>query len=224
MTIDEPIRYAKSCRNKREAAKLACAIESEISYGNPRHEDWYDNAEQALAILRTNHPGFWELDAYQAPPGLSRGFRETERTDDESLDLPSMPVPKSQRAPSLPRLPRSLAIIIAGIIAITLIATQIPGPTSQALAQTPVTLHLGPWEGFLAACEAGPSPGQGNTAEACGCWRSNLQKAAILPTYALEVLNSAELSGGQAYMVPENIGNVAINQAMNGCGLYTETT
>ena len=231
MLVDDPVTYAKRCTTKREAAKAACAIESEISYGKDHDEFWYDSAENALARLRINHPGFWELDAYQAPPGLSRGFREAERADDEpipALDVSGVPHAESDRTADVHTMPRAhkrfraascLACVLAGLV---LIASQIPAPSSQAIAQTPPTLHLGPWKAFLAACEAGPSPGQGNTAEACGCWRSNLQKVAVSPDYALDVLNNAEISGGQAYMVPENIGNVAINQAMNGCGLYTQ--
>lgn len=72
-------------------------------------------------------------------------------------------------------------------------------------------------DSISAGCVAGPSPGQGSTPEACVCWESHLEAVAILPAYAVDVLNAAQVGQGAAYTVRENIGNVAINNAMNGC-------
>jgi hypothetical protein len=74
---------------------------------------------------------------------------------------------------------------------------------------------------FHRACIAGPSPGQGSRSQSCLCWETHLQAAAVVPGYALQVLWAAQAGGqGLAYMVGQNIGNVAVSAAMSGCGLY----
>jgi hypothetical protein len=66
---------------------------------------------------------------------------------------------------------------------------------------------------------AGPSPGEGSTPEACVCWETKLQAAAIVPGYAVDVLLAAQAGGGLRYMEFENVGNVAVSGAARGCGL-----
>ena len=108
-----------------------------------------------------------------------------------------------------------IALAVVGL-AVWLI-TLIPGAAQARSAPAAVS---GPWAAFDRECVNGPSPGQGNALSSCECWTRNLQAVAIGPAYALDTLDAADVGEGAAYTVPENIGNLAINQAMNGCGLY----
>lgn len=231
MKLDDPIAYAKSCTNKRDAAHCACALETEISLGAEHDEFWYDCAETALAHLRLHHPGFWLLDAYKAPPRLSQGFRDAERIQDEPImDMPIVPVPEYRPVEDLPALPRisrrTIGILAGAVCAITLALTQIPGPgPGVSQARSIPTASVTAWAPFLAACQSGPSPGQGNSLEPCACWKQNLQAVAIGADDALDIINAATsyTSEAAAYTVPENIGNLSARDAMNGCDLYQES-
>lgn len=77
------------------------------------------------------------------------------------------------------------------------------------------------WSRFQADCEAGPSPGQGNTPQACACWEANLRAEAIRPAYAVDTLEAAQVPGGAAYTVPEKLRFGPVGFAMGGCWLYT---
>lgn len=109
----------------------------------------------------------------------------------------------------------------SGLLAavITLVLVLAGGGASQARA-APVRPFSGPWAPFMTTCVAGPSPGQGNAPSACRCWKDRLEAVAIGAADALDILNAAQGVGGEAFMVPENIGNVSVNEAMQGCGLY----
>ena len=76
------------------------------------------------------------------------------------------------------------------------------------------------WTRFQADCEAGPSPGQGNTPQACGCWEANLRAEAIRPAYAVDALDAAQVGGGEGYTVPEKLASSPVGWAMDGCWLY----
>ncbi|MGO9821957.1 MAG: hypothetical protein ACLPTJ_15090 [Solirubrobacteraceae bacterium] len=95
---------------------------------------------------------------------------------------------------------------------------------SQARAHTaPPVAALSPaWAEFQSDCVSGPAPGQGSTPQACVCWEGNLQAEVVVPGYAVDALNAAQLGGGPAFTVLQNIGNVAISNAAQGCGLYQQ--
>jgi hypothetical protein len=91
----------------------------------------------------------------------------------------------------------------------------------QRHAVTASVAPLPGWNRFQADCEAGPSPGQGNTPQACVCWEANLRAEAIRPAYALDALEAAQVAGSEAYTVPERLGPGPVSLATGGCRLYT---
>ena len=113
------------------------------------------------------------------------------------------------------------ACTVLAVIALAAGVLLIPGSQPPARAAAPVAALPG-WQEFQSNCESGPAPGQGSSPASCVCWESNLEAAAILPAFAVDVLNAAQVGGGPAYMTLENIGNLAIRQAAQGCGLYPE--
>lgn len=173
------------------------------------------------------------VDAYKAPPGLSQGFRDAERIKDEPIPVMDMPdlrdaqPSRTARVHSMPKPKRRFraGVCLAGAIAaVVLVATQIPRPVA-AHASMAVRAPVTAWTPFLAACQSGPSPGQGNSLEGCTCWKQNLQAVAIGADDALDIINAATsyTSEAAAYTVPENIGNLSARDAMNGCDLYQES-
>jgi hypothetical protein len=105
----------------------------------------------------------------------------------------------------------------AGLLSILLLMSG--GSAAHASTRAPVdALSLG-WAEFQADCTAGPAPGQGSTPLACVCWEGQLQAAAILPAYAVDALDAAQVGGGPAFTVGENLGGSALGAAMAGCGL-----
>ena len=98
----------------------------------------------------------------------------------------------------------------------------IPGGGSAAHASTraPVAALSPAWAEFQVDCVAGPSPGQGSAPASCRCWESNLAQAEILPAYAVDALDAAQVGGGPAYTVGENLSGGMVGDAMEGCGLY----
>lgn len=214
MRIDSPAAYARQCRTSRSAAIAAVAIETEISLGE-RPQDWYDEAEDALAYLRDEHPGFWKLDAYMAPPTMSRTARET---------LDPKPEPPKHAPPG--RAPKALKLRAGG----TLIAVWVTlllvggivllvGSGHSSVAATPVAALSPAWATFQDDCTSGPATGQGSAPSACECWERNLQAQAILPDYAVGALNAAQVGGGQAYTVRQNLAGQPVGWAMRGCAL-----
>lgn len=111
-------------------------------------------------------------------------------------------------------------LVIIGLACLVLL---VPGSNQARAHNAPIAAISPSWAVFGADCEQGPSPGQGNTQSACECWETNLEAAAIQPDYAVDVINAAQVGGGAAYTVPENIGNVAVATAMQGCDLYPQT-
>lgn len=90
--------------------------------------------------------------------------------------------------------------------------------------QRPAAASVAPlpgWSKFQADCQAGPSPGQGNTPESCVCWEANLRAEAIRPTYAVHVLEAVQVAGGEADTVRAKLGFGSVGMAMDGCWLYT---
>lgn len=108
----------------------------------------------------------------------------------------------------------------AGLISIVLLMSG--GSAAHASIRAPVAALSPAWNDFQADCVAGPSPGQGSTPEACVCWETNLRAAAIMPSYAVDALDAAQVGGGQAFTVGENLGGSALGAAMAGCGLYAD--
>jgi hypothetical protein len=53
------------------------------------------------------------------------------------------------------------------------------------------------------------------------CWESHLEAAAIVPGYAVDALNAAQVGGGAAYTVGENLAGGPVGWAMASCGLGT---
>ena len=118
---------------------------------------------------------------------------------------------------------RPAPFIGAGLLAGAFVALVfLLGSGSPAHASTPAPVAaLSPaWAEFQGDCVAGPSPGQGSTPQACVCWESNLQAAAIVPGYAVDALDAAQVGGGPAYTVRENLAGGPVGGAMAGCGLY----
>ena len=109
----------------------------------------------------------------------------------------------------------------AGLLSILLLTSG--GSAAHASTRTPVAALSPAWNEFQADCTAGPTPGQGSTPQACVCWEGQLQAEAILPGYAVDALDAAEVGGGAGYMVPENLAGGMVGDAMQGCGLYTQT-
>lgn len=108
---------------------------------------------------------------------------------------------------------------VVAVLALAAGVLLIPGSQPPARAAAPVAALSPAWSEFQADCTAGPAPGQGSTPSACVCWETNLQAVAIQPAFAVDVLDAAQVGGGPAYMTLENIGNTAVNQAAQGCGL-----
>lgn len=213
MRIDDPRTYARQCRTSRSAATAAVAIETEISLGD-RPQDWYDEAEDALAYLRDEHPGFWKLDAYMAPPVMSRTARET-------LD-PKPEPPKHAppgRAPKALK-PRAGGTLIAVWVALLLVGgiVLLVGSGHSSSAAAPVAPLSPAWSEFHTGCTSGPSPGQGLSPSTCRCWEQSLQAQDILPETALYALNAAQVGGGQSYSVTQNLAGQPVGWALKGCG------
>jgi hypothetical protein len=51
---------------------------------------------------------------------------------------------------------------------------------------------------------------------------AHLEAVDTYPAYAQQVLVAAEAGQRLAYTVQENLGNVAVNRAMDGCRVYAE--
>lgn len=111
------------------------------------------------------------------------------------------------------------ALVVAAVGLVLLLAG---GGAARTYRTAPVAALSPAWNEFQADCVAGPARGQGSSPASCVCWEGNLAQAAIDPDYALDVLNAAQVGGGPAYTVPENIGNFAVNNAMQGCGLLVQ--
>ena len=116
---------------------------------------------------------------------------------------------------------RGLAWTILATAGLAVALLLLTGGGSPAHASAPVTVAaFSPaWAQFQQACVSGGAPGQGEPAAARECWEGNLEQAAIVPGYALDVLNAAQVGGGQAYMVGENLSGGPVGWAMQGCGL-----
>ena len=105
----------------------------------------------------------------------------------------------------------------AGLLSIVVLMSG--GNAAHASTRAPVAALSPAWNEFQADCVAGPSPGQGSTPQACICWESNLQAAAIVPAYAVDALDAAQVGEGPAYTVGENLAGGPVGGAMAGCGL-----
>lgn len=77
---------------------------------------------------------------------------------------------------------------------------------------------------FQRLCVAGPPPGPGSSPQACLCWERNLQAQAVLPDYAVGQLDAAQVGGGAAYTVSENLAGSPVGWAMQGCGVSTTSS
>jgi hypothetical protein len=114
----------------------------------------------------------------------------------------------------------SITVAAPLVVAVLIVACAL----SMAWQRHAVAASVAPlpgWSRFQADCEAGPSPGQGNTAQACGCWEANLRAEAIRPAHAVDAIEAAQAAGGEAYTVPEKLGFGPVGWAMGGCWLYT---
>lgn len=121
--------------------------------------------------------------------------------------------------------PRFVCLLVALATVRALLAgvSPVTGQRAATAQAAPVVRALPGWAEFQSDCVAGPSPGQGSTPRARRCWAAHLQAAAIVPDYAVDALNAAQAGGnGEAFMVLEDIGNVAIRGAAQGCGLYAQ--
>jgi hypothetical protein len=108
------------------------------------------------------------------------------------------------------------------VVAVLIVASAL----SVAWQWHAVTASMAPlpcWTRFQADCERGPSPGQGNTPQACVCWEANLRAEAIRPAYALDALDAAQVAGGEAFTVPHRLGFGPVGRAMRGCWLYDDS-
>lgn len=117
---------------------------------------------------------------------------------------------------------KPIACTVLAVIALAAGVLLIPGSQPPARAAAPVAALSPAWSEFQADCVAGPAPGQGSSPTSCRCWEQNLQAVAIMPDYAVDALDAAQVGGGPAYMTLENIGNLAISNAAQGCGLYQQ--
>ena len=111
------------------------------------------------------------------------------------------------------------ALVVAAVGLVLLLSGGSAAHASPRSAVAPLTPA---WAEFQQNCVDGPAPGQGNPGAACVRWERNLVAAAIVPGYGLDVLIAAQEGQGAAYTVLENIGNEAVNNAAQGCGLYAE--
>jgi hypothetical protein len=110
-------------------------------------------------------------------------------------------------------------LLVAALVGLVLVLSG--GRTAHTRLAPPVAALSPAWAEFQRDCVSGPSPGQGSSPSGCRCWEAHLEAAAIVPGYAVSVLWAAQAGGdGLAYMVGQNIGNVAVSAAMSGCGLY----
>jgi hypothetical protein len=115
--------------------------------------------------------------------------------------------------------PPGIAVAAPVVVAVLIVASAL----TIAWQRPPVPASMAPlpgWTRFQADCEAGPSPGQGNTPQSCVCWEANLRAEAIRPAYAVDALDAAQIGGGEAYTVPEKLGFGPVGLAMGGCWLY----
>lgn len=122
----------------------------------------------------------------------------------------------------IPKPHRRLAwmiLVTAGLLSILFVMSR--GSAAHASTR-PVVAALPGWAQFQSDCTAGPAPGQGSTPQACVCWEGNLQAEAIQPAYAVDALNAAQVGGGAAYTVGENLPGGPVGDAMAGCGLYVQ--
>ena len=110
------------------------------------------------------------------------------------------------------------AILAAATLLTTILLSS--GGSAHASTSAPAVAALPGRGQFQAACEQGPSPGQGNTGESCVCWEANLEAAAIMPGYAVDALNAAQVGGGPAYTVPQNLAGGLLGPAIYGCAPY----
>ena len=111
---------------------------------------------------------------------------------------------------------------LLGVMLIALILLLGSGSTAHATVRASSAPLSVAWSEFQGDCVAGPSPGQGNAPAACVCWEQNLQAVAILPGYAVDALDAAQVGGGPAYTVGENLAGGMVGDAMQGCGLYAQ--
>jgi hypothetical protein len=106
----------------------------------------------------------------------------------------------------------------AGLLSVVLLMSG--GSAAHASTPAPAIAALSPaWNSFQSDCVAGPAPGQGSTPEACVCWEQNLVAAAILPGSAVGAIDAAQVGGGPAYTVGENLSGGPVGWAMADCGL-----
>lgn len=112
--------------------------------------------------------------------------------------------------------------IAASLVVALLIVASALSVAWQRQAVTASAAPLPGWATFQAACEAGPSPGQGNPPQACKCWEANLRSEAIRPAYAVDALDAAQVGGGEAYTVSEKLGYGPVGWAMGGCWVYAD--
>ena len=115
------------------------------------------------------------------------------------------------------------ACTVLAVIALAVGVLLIPGSQPPARAAARAAALSPAWNGFQADCTAGPAPGQGSTPSACVCWEGQLQAEAIQPAYAVDALDAAQVGGGAAYTVGENLSGGPVGSAMAGCGLYQQT-
>ena len=108
------------------------------------------------------------------------------------------------------------ALVVAAVGLVLLLSG---GSATHAYRTAPVAALSPAWSEFQQDCVSGPAPGQGSSPEACVCWEGNLVQAAITPGYAVDALNAAQVGGGPAYTVGENLAGGLLGPAMNGCGL-----
>ncbi len=113
-----------------------------------------------------------------------------------------------------------LALLLVALVGPFIIFS---GARVARVVQAPVAALSPAWSEFQRDCTAGPSPGQGSTPQACLCWESHLQAEAIVPGYAVDELNAAQVGGGPAYTVPENLAGGPVGSTMAGCGLYGDS-
>ena len=118
--------------------------------------------------------------------------------------------------------PRPAPFIGAGLLVGAFVALAFllsSGSPAHASTPAPVAALSPAWSEFQTDCTAGPAPGQGSTPQACVCWEGQLQAAAILPGYAVDALDAAQVGGGPSYTVGENLAGGPVGSAMASCGL-----
>jgi hypothetical protein len=154
-----------------------------------------------------------DIGAMMAELALAPGYRDDhERDHDMTAGAGSARYSADSRAPEI-TVVTSLVVAVLIVASALSIAWQRHGLTASAVP-------LPGWGRFQASCEAGPSPGQGNTPQECVCWEANLRAEAIRPAHAVDALDAAQVRGGEANTVPEKLGFGPIGWAMGGCWLY----